>query len=99
MIERSSTSRSRSLKWIAASAVAQLQTGESTGATFVPVIGLFCSFRTSVSANAAAVAASSATTSTVEAIRATEGAFYAAFTHPRPACGLCGYRGLVPQVL
>ena len=47
------------------------QTGEKTGCTPVPKIGLFWSFSPWVSANAAAVAASRATTSTVEAIRAT----------------------------
>ena len=66
----------RSLNAIRAVCLGQLQTGEKTGCgTRVPKIGLFWSFRPWVSANAAAVAASRATTSTVEAIRATAGGF------------------------
>ena len=65
----------RSLNAIRAVSLSQSQTGEKTGCTRVPKIGLFWSFSPWVSANAAAVAASRATTSTVEAIRATAGGF------------------------
>ena len=71
----SSWSALRSLNAIRASSLEHLQTGEKTDCTRVPKIGLFCSFSPWVSANAAAVAASRATTSTVEAIRATGGGF------------------------
>jgi hypothetical protein len=64
------------LNLIEAVSESHLQTGENTGrGTLVPKIAAGWFLSPCVSAKAAAVAASSATTSTVEAIRATASAF------------------------
>ena len=68
-------SRCLSLNAIEAVCESHLQTGENTGSTSVPKIAAGWFLSPCVSAKAAAVAASSATTSTVEAIRATARAF------------------------
>ena len=75
-IATSSRSDCLSLNVIEAVCGLQPQTGENTGCgTLVPKIAAGWFLSPCVSAKAAAVAASSATTSTVEAIRATARAF------------------------
>ena len=65
----------RSRNWTRATRCEQLQTGEKTFATRVFVIGLGSSFSRSLTAKAAAVAPSSASTRTVGAKRVNARAF------------------------